>query len=108
MSVVYHGRAGHFFLRGVSHVLKVWIIADVEDRVRREMKREDISEKEARRILKKDDDERRNWALALYGVDTDDASLYERYRQAPRCDGGVPVILSIGRGTARAPSRVSP
>jgi cytidylate kinase len=76
-NVVYHGLAGHFFLRGVSHVLKVRIIADMEDRVRLEMNREGISEREARKILKKDDDERRHWALSLYGVDTLDASLYD-------------------------------
>jgi cytidylate kinase len=76
-NVVYHGLAGHFFLRGVSHVLKVRIIANMEDRVRLEMNREGISEREARRVLKKDDDERRHWALSLYGVDTVDASLYD-------------------------------
>jgi cytidylate kinase len=76
-NLVYHGLAGHFFLRGVSHVLKIRIIADMDDRVRLEMKRETIGEKEARRILKKDDDERRHWALALYGVDTVDSSLYD-------------------------------
>jgi cytidylate kinase len=75
--VVYHGLAGHFFLRGVDHVLKVRIIADMEDRVRLEMQRENISEKEARKILRKDDEERRHWALSLYGVDTLDASLYD-------------------------------
>ena len=76
-NVVYHGLAGHFFLRGVSHVLKIRIIANLEDRVRLEMNREGISEKEARRVLKKDDDERRHWALSLYGVDTVDSSLYD-------------------------------
>jgi cytidylate kinase len=76
-NLVYHGLAGHFFLRGIGHVLKVRIIADMEDRVRLEMHREGISEKEARRVLRKDDEERRHWALALYGVDTVDASLYD-------------------------------
>jgi len=76
-NLVYHGLAGHFFLRGVGHVLKIRIIADLDDRVRLEMSREGISEKEARRILKKDDEERRHWALSLYGVDTADSSLYD-------------------------------
>ncbi len=76
-NVVYHGLAGHFFLRGVSHVFKVRIIANMEDRVRLEMEREGINEKDARKILKKDDDERRHWALSLYGVDTRDSSLYD-------------------------------
>lgn len=29
--IVYHGLAGHFFVTGVSHVLKVRIIADMEE-----------------------------------------------------------------------------
>ena len=76
-NVVYHGLAGHFFLKGVSHVLKVRIIADLEDRVKLEMAREKISRDEAVEILKKDDYERRKWSLSLYGVDTSDSSLYD-------------------------------
>lgn len=76
-NVVYHGLGGHFFLKGVSHAIKVRIIADLEDRVRLEMARENISEDEARHILKKDDSERHKWALALYGIDTKDARLYD-------------------------------
>jgi len=74
---VYHGLAGHYFLQGVTHVLKVRIIADLEDRVRLEMEREGISAKEAKRILTKDDEERRKWGLNLYGIDTNDPSLYD-------------------------------
>jgi cytidylate kinase len=76
-NIVYHGLAGHFFLRGVDHVLKVRIIADLDDRVRLEMNRERISEREARRVLKKDDTERQRWAQSLHGIDTTDASLYD-------------------------------
>jgi cytidylate kinase len=75
--VVYHGLAGHFFLQKIPHVLKVRIIADLEDRVREEMKRMKISEEEARYILSKDDDERRRWSLYLYGFDTHDPGLYD-------------------------------
>lgn len=76
-NIVYHGLAGHFFLKGVSHVLKVRIIADLDERTRLEMERENISEKEALRLLKKDDDERRKWSKALYGIDTNDPLLYD-------------------------------
>ena len=41
------------------------------------MRREHISEKEARHILKKDDEERRKWSMYLYGIDTNNASLYD-------------------------------
>jgi cytidylate kinase len=76
-NVVYHGLAGHFFLMGLPHVLKVRIIADLEDRITEEMKRENISAAEARFILKKDDDERRRWSIQIYGVDTWDPMLYD-------------------------------
>lgn len=76
-NIVYHGLAGHFFVRGVPHVLKVRIISDMEDRIRCEMEREKISYAEARHILKKDDDQRRKWGLYLHGIDTSDPSLYD-------------------------------
>ena len=75
--VVYHGLAGHFFLQGVSHVLKVRIIADMEDRVREEMRRENVTADKARQVLAKDDEERRKWSMHLYGIDTWDPSLYD-------------------------------
>jgi cytidylate kinase len=46
-NVVYHGLAGHFFLQGIPNVIKVRIISNIEDRVKEEMKRENISEEEA-------------------------------------------------------------
>lgn len=76
-NIVYHGLAGHFFLKGICHVLKVRIISDMEDRVRIEMGREKISAEEALSLLKKDDEERRKWSLSLYGIDTSDPLLYD-------------------------------
>jgi len=76
-NVVYHGLAGHFLLKGIAHVLKVRIIADLEYRVEQEMKRENISKKEALHILEKDDEERRKWSKHLFGIDTYDSSLYD-------------------------------
>ncbi|MFC1904795.1 cytidylate kinase family protein [Chloroflexota bacterium] len=76
-NVIYHGLAGHFFLDNISHVLKVLIISDMEDRVALEMEREGISIEEARRILRNDDEQRRKWSKHLYGIDTADSSLYD-------------------------------
>ena len=76
-NVVYHGLAGHFFVKGVSHVLKVRVLADMEDRVRLEMQRENTSAKETLRILEKDDEERRKWSKYMYGVDTRDPAAYD-------------------------------
>ncbi len=76
-NVVYHGLAGHFFCQGIPHVMKVRIIANMETRIQEEMKRENISEDEARRILMKDDHERQKWANSLYGIETWDPKLYD-------------------------------
>jgi cytidylate kinase len=76
-NVVYHGFAGHFFVGGVSHVLKVRILADLETRIKLVMERDGISRKEALRFIKGLDHERRKWSQGLYGIDTGDASLYD-------------------------------
>jgi len=76
-NVVYHGLAGHFFLKDIPHVLKIRIIADMEERVKEEILRENISTEKALYILKKDDDERRKWGLQIYGIDTWDSRLYD-------------------------------
>lgn len=75
--IVYHGLSGHFFLQGIAHAIKVRIIANMEDRIKEEMKRENSSADEARYLLKKDDDERRKWGMSLYGKDTWNCSLYD-------------------------------
>jgi cytidylate kinase len=76
-NVVYHGMAGHFFVKGIPHVLKVRIIADMNNRVRVVMERDGISAKEALRTIKKLDDDRLKWSRLLYGIDTGDPNLYD-------------------------------
>lgn len=76
-NVVYHGLAGHFLLKGISHVLKVRILSDMDERSALEMERENISRKAALGILRKDDQQRRKWSRSLYGIDTWDPSLYD-------------------------------
>jgi cytidylate kinase len=76
-NVVYHGLAGHFYVKGVSHVLKVRIIADMKDRIQAFMDREKISYENAVALLKKDDIERHKWSQNLYGIDTNDPILYD-------------------------------
>ncbi|MGO9313802.1 MAG: cytidylate kinase family protein [Syntrophobacteraceae bacterium] len=76
-NVVYHGLAGHFFLKEIDHVLKVRIITDMEDRIKLEMERQGISREQALAVLKRDDTERRKWSQHLYGIDTADPILYD-------------------------------
>jgi cytidylate kinase len=100
-NVVYHGLAGHYFVRDVSHVLKVRIIGRIEDRVERVLQREKVFEQaassmagmpgqvpagpgrrrmskgEALRVLQRSDEARKKWGLHLYGIDTHDPTLYD-------------------------------
>ncbi len=76
-NVIYHGLAGQFLLHGIPNILKVRIIADFDERVQEEMKLENITQEEARHTLAKDDEERRKWSMRLYGIDTNDCSLYD-------------------------------
>lgn len=100
-NVVYHGLAGHFFLQNIPNVLKVRISADIEDRIREEMKREKISAHEARQILVKDDAERRKWGLQLYGLDTWNPLLYDIVIHMSRI--GISDAVSIIRQTLQRP-----
>ncbi len=93
-NVVYHGLAGHFLLEGISHVLKVRISSDMEDRIALEMERKNISRGEAQRTLKSDDEQRRKWSRHLYGIDTTDSSLYDLvlHIRTLTADGAVDII----------------
>jgi len=76
-NVVYHGFAGHFFLKDIPCVLKIRVNADLKLRVKLVMEREGISEEEAIKYINRLDEERREWSKSLYGIDTKDSSLYE-------------------------------
>jgi cytidylate kinase len=76
-NIVYHGLAGHFFVKDIAHVLNVRIIADMEDRVKIVMERENLSADKAIKTIKKIDEQRRKWSHFLYGIDTWDSSLYD-------------------------------
>jgi len=76
-NAVYHGIAGQFFFYHINHLLKVRIIADLEERVEAEARRENISRDRARMQLKHDDEERQKWALLLYGIDIVDPNHYD-------------------------------
>ncbi len=76
-NVVYHGLAGHLLLKGLDHVLKIRIIANLESRVMRKMREEGISRHDAQAVILSDDDQRKKWTRKIYGVDPSDNTLYD-------------------------------
>lgn len=76
-NVVYHGLAGHFFVKDVPHALKVRIISDMHERVKYDIDKFGGQPEQILTELYRDDQERRNWSRYLYGIDTEDISLYD-------------------------------
>jgi cytidylate kinase len=75
--IVYHGLVGHPIVRGVSHVLKVRIIANLEDRIRIEMDRDNITEEKARKVIATLDDQQKKWGKSIYGIDVTNPIFYD-------------------------------
>jgi len=98
-NVIYHGLAGHYFVRGIPNVLKVRINSTIEDRIKEEMRRENTSEEEARYLLIKDDEERRKWGISLYGIDTKDPDLYDVVLQIDniKVNDAVEILFDIAK-----------
>jgi len=74
---IYHGVAGHFLLQGVPNVLKVRLVAPLNQRIKSVMERKKLSEEAAREHIEKVDEERRQWTKFFYQVDWADPSLYD-------------------------------
>ena len=76
-NMIYHGHAGHFLLPGVSHVLRVRLLAHMPFRIEAAMGEFDLSEKEAIKYISKVDKERVKWTRFLYGRDWRSPELYD-------------------------------
>ena len=76
-NIVYHGLAGHFFVKDIPHVLKVRIITDLGYRIKFVMERDQVTRDKAIDFLDKIDNSRRKWGQYLYGINLEDPSLYD-------------------------------
>jgi len=76
-NLVYHGMAGHLLLAGVSHVVRVRVLADMEYRTGAVIQRLGMVRKEAVGYIHKVDKERAKWTRFVYGVEGADPSLYD-------------------------------
>lgn len=106
---IYHGLAGQFLFGELCNVLKVRIMAPMDYRIRHTMSALACSREEAIHHIEQVDQRRAKWGRQMFGVDWDDASLYdlvinlghlsldeaadlivetvrqERYRPTPKC-----------------------
>jgi cytidylate kinase len=75
--LVYHGYLGQLLLPGVSHVISVRVIADMEFRLRAVMQQQNLARQDALAYIEKTDKERREWTRFLFEVDWEDPHLYD-------------------------------
>jgi len=76
-SLIYHGNVGHLLLAGVPHVLRVRVIASMEQRIQAAMEQAKLNREQAIAHIQRVDNERSKWAQVLYGVDWDDPGQYD-------------------------------
>lgn len=76
-NLVYHGNAGHFLIPEVKHLLKVRIIADLEDRIRLLQQRDNLERQKAVEFISTEDNHRKKWTQTLYNEDLNNPQLYD-------------------------------
>lgn len=76
-NIIYHGYGGHLLLRGVSHVIKVKLLVDTEQRLAFVQERDKLSREEALAHITHRDEQRRKWIKFLYNRDWDDTTPYD-------------------------------
>jgi hypothetical protein len=76
-NVVIMGRGANFLLKGISHVLSIRVVAPLELRVERVVKREDIDRDTARWLVEKADGERSRALHFIYGKQWADPLEYD-------------------------------
>ncbi len=76
-NIVYYGHAGHLLLRDACPVIKVKVIADMEQRIIFAMEHNKLSREKARTYIRKMDKHRAQWTRFLYDIDWQDPSLFD-------------------------------
>ncbi len=76
-NVVYHGRTGHLLLPGITHILKLRVVSETENRIESVMTKLQLPRDKARRYLEQVDDDRRKWVKTFYNIDWAEFTLYD-------------------------------
>ncbi|MGC8756429.1 MAG: cytidylate kinase family protein [bacterium] len=76
-NLIYYGHAGHLLLKDVCPVIKVKVIASMEQRIEFAMERNKLSREEAISYITRMDKYRAKWTKFLYDIDWNEPSLYD-------------------------------
>jgi cytidylate kinase len=105
-NVVINSRGGQMLLRGISHVLRVLVIAPFEMRVKRVMKKmtsqaqESVDVRTTAEMVRRSDQEKHGRIRYLYDVEWVDADLYDLVLNTEKLsiDAGVEALAGLVRG----------
>jgi CheY-like chemotaxis protein len=75
--LIFFGFVGHLIPRDITHVLRVGIIADIKDRLQRAMQEKGLTEEQAVKLIRQDDDKARSWTNYLLDKNAWDSALYD-------------------------------
>jgi hypothetical protein len=76
-NVVCHGLAAHLYVLGVSHVLKVRVLSDPGALATELSLEANASPEKVKKMLKRREEQRRNWSLDTFNLDETDPSNYD-------------------------------
>lgn len=76
-NLVYAGRSGHVLLPGVTHLLRIRVVTDMETRITSVMQRLRLGRDKAKQYIEQVEDDRERWARVLYNVDWKFAGIYD-------------------------------
>jgi cytidylate kinase len=76
-NIVYHGRAGQEFFRGIRHVLNVFVDTPTESRIKQVMARNGLAEEAAKKYLEELDKIRARRTRELFKIDWRDPTRYD-------------------------------
>lgn len=76
-NVVYHGFGVHLLPRTVKHILKVCLVANRDYRISLALEKAGLTGRNAAKLIRKDDEERKKWTQYLFNLGPWDKSLYD-------------------------------
>lgn len=76
-NIVYHGRTGHLLLPGITHILKIRIETDTENRIKYVVENLKLSREKAKLYIDQVDQDRRKWVRTFYKTEWDVFHLYD-------------------------------
>ena len=76
-NVICHGLAAHFYVLGVSHVIKVRVLSDPQQLFSQLSAEEGVTLEKMKKRLKREAERHRRWSLEAFGLDETDPSNYD-------------------------------